>query len=642
MSAVGPSGNQDIDGILWGYKWDATNLTYSMPTITAEYGYTQINGFEAMNAAQITAIHRIMANYDSVCSLSFTYTTAAGAYIRFAEASSIDRGSLDTLHTIGTAEGTPPDPDNFNSSSWGDTWYNHTSYNNPSVGSFAYAAGFMHEVGHALGLKHGHSSQYGHGVLFPILPSDHDSYEYSVMTYRQYVGDNPTSADNAPHHPTSLMMNDIAALQYMYGADYGTNSGNTTYTFNTTTGEMSINGVGRGTPIANYVLLTVWDGGGIDTFDLSNYTSKLTLNLNPGQWLNFGTQLANLGDGHFARGNVANALLYNGNSASLIENAIGGSGNDLIIGNDANNLLQGMNGNDTIFGGLGNDTVFGDLGDDAIIGEAGSDQLLGGSGNDYIWGHDENDLLKGEDGNDTLNSGNGADNIYGGNGNDVLIGFAGADSLYGEAGTDTCYGGNEDDGIFGLGENDTLHGELGNDQIWGGLGDDVLTGSDGGDTLQGENGSDFMWGGNHGDFLLGFAGNDTMQGEHGDDRFSGGLDHDFMSGGDGADQLEGDQGNDTIYGGNHNDILTGGTGNDTMSGEHGADTFFFTSDFGNDIIVDFTPGATVDDILVFAGVGMPILFQDGANLHLNFGVHGEVNLANVHFSQLHPNDIFYI
>ena len=106
----------------------------------------------------------------------------------------------------------------------------------------------MHEVGHALGLKHGHVTQFrsDNAVNFPTLPTNHNSYEYSVMTYSQYVGDAPGNGDNAPHHPTSLMMDDIAALQYLYGADYGTNNSNTIYTFSTTTGEMFINGVGQG------------------------------------------------------------------------------------------------------------------------------------------------------------------------------------------------------------------------------------------------------------------------------------------------------------------------------------------------------------------------------------------------------------
>ena len=42
----------------------------------------------------------------------------------------------------------------------------------------------IHEIGHALGLKHGHETEFG----FPTLPSANDSLEYSVMTYRFYVG----------------------------------------------------------------------------------------------------------------------------------------------------------------------------------------------------------------------------------------------------------------------------------------------------------------------------------------------------------------------------------------------------------------------------------------------------------------------
>src|SRR5205823_144174 len=41
---------------------------------------------------------------------------------------------------------------------------------------------------------------------------------------------------------------------------------------------------------------------------------------------------------------------------TLIQNAKGGSGADIIFGNDADNVLQGNEGNDTIFGGSGSNT----------------------------------------------------------------------------------------------------------------------------------------------------------------------------------------------------------------------------------------------------------------------------------------------
>ena len=125
------------------------------------------------------------------------------------------------------------------------------------------------------------------------------------------------------------MMYDIAAIQYMYGANFNFNAGNTVYKWSPTTGQEFINGVAQTAPGGNTIFMTIWDGGGNDTYDFSNYTTSLKIDLQPGSWTTASTaQLADLGNGHVAIGNIANALLYQNNPASLIENAIGGSGND--------------------------------------------------------------------------------------------------------------------------------------------------------------------------------------------------------------------------------------------------------------------------------------------------------------------------
>ena len=48
----------------------------------------------------------------------------------------------------------------------------------------------------------------------------------------------------------------------------------------------------------------------------------------------------------------------------MIENGIGGSGNDSIIGNSANNILKGNAGNDTLSGKDGIDVLIGGSGQD--------------------------------------------------------------------------------------------------------------------------------------------------------------------------------------------------------------------------------------------------------------------------------------
>src|SRR5262249_22682987 len=207
---------------------------------------------------------------------------------------------------------------------------------------------------------------------------------------------------------------------------------------NPANGQEFINGVAQNPTTANFILMTVWDGGGNDTYDFTNYTTNINADLSPGGWINLGIEIANLGDGHFARGNVANAQLYQGNTASLIENVYGGSGNDVLTGNAANN---------TIIGAAGADTLNGLDGDDLLIGGAGPDQLDGGTGSNTA-SYDASpaavriDLLL------ARGTGGGAesdvlDNIPGVVGSrfdDVPIGTINANTFYGGAGSDTLTG----------------------------------------------------------------------------------------------------------------------------------------------------------------------------------------------------------
>jgi Ca2+-binding RTX toxin-like protein len=59
-----------------------------------------------------------------------------------------------------------------------------------------------------------------------------------------------------------------------------------------------------------------------------------------------------------------------------VENALGGSGNDLIVGNSQANYLSG---------GAGNDTIFGNGGTDALVGGTGVDSVFGGSAYSFFY-----------------------------------------------------------------------------------------------------------------------------------------------------------------------------------------------------------------------------------------------------------------
>lgn len=342
------TGNSSIDAMFAGTQWATNSLTYSFPANAALYGTYSTgepaNNFKAFTAAQQTQIHNVLQNYSDVANLHFTEvaeSSSSTGTIRYAES---DKPS--------TAWGYYPS----SGAAGGDVWFNNSShyYDNPAKGNYGYSL-FLHETGHALGLKHPHEASGSFGTM----PADHDSVEYTVMSYHSYVGSSAGSYSvGSGSYPQSLMMYDIAALQAMYGANYTTENGDTTYRWDPTTGRESINGVAEIAPTTNKIFLTVWDGGGNDTYDFSNYTTNLKVDLSPGGWTTVSsTQLANLGGGHSAAGNIANALLYQNNPASLIENAIGGAGADSIVGNQADNHLTGMAGNDKLDGGAGTDTA---------------------------------------------------------------------------------------------------------------------------------------------------------------------------------------------------------------------------------------------------------------------------------------------
>jgi len=345
------SGNVYVDGVLSGVKWAVSTFTFSFPTDASLYGSGYGNGepasnFESLNSVQQSAVRADLKMYASVANVTFT---------EVAETSTVH---ADLRYAMSDLPGTAWAYYPTTNAAGGDAWFNNSTgwYDNPVSGSYA-GASFIHETGHAMGLKHPHEVSGSFGAV----PLDHDSLEYSVMSYRSYIGASTTTGytNGSASYPQTLMMLDIGALQQMYGANYATNSGDTVYQWNPSTGLMSLNGVGGIAPAANKIFMTVWDGGGNDTYDFSNYATNLKVDLTPGSWTTTAAvQLASLGfSGQVAAGNIANALLYNNNPASLIENAIGGSGNDTILGNAANNKITGGRGNDTIDGAGGTNTA---------------------------------------------------------------------------------------------------------------------------------------------------------------------------------------------------------------------------------------------------------------------------------------------
>ena len=433
------TGNRNIDAALIGSKWSTTTLTYSFPTSSSNYSG---QGFDSngvslyhvdLGPQQQEAARAAFAMLAAATGLTFTEITdtdTVHANIRISQSADQDDGS---------AYG------NFPSDTKGlagDIWFGRTSqpyYDLAFKGTWGFAT-MMHEIGHTMGLKHGHQDYTNSDLSFYFgtaprfgtqsLTPDRDGQAWSLMTYTPAPFTNSNFAGEKSNQPQSYMQYDLAALQYLYGANFTTNSGDSVYTFSQTTGEMFINGVGQGAPNGNKIFLTIWDGGGNDTIDASNYATGVTIDLRPGEYSTVSqAQLANnlayQSLINLAPGNIAMSLLFNNDTRSLIENATGGAGNDIFVGNTANNVLDGGSG--------GSDTV-------VFTNTTGVNVTLNDTNTDVIVSHD------GET--DTLRS---IENIQGTAGNDTLIGNSQDNTLTG-----------------GLGGTDTLTGNDGNDRLIGG------------------------------------------------------------------------------------------------------------------------------------------------------------------------------
>lgn len=238
-----------------------------------------------------------------------------------------------------------------------DIWINAENYGE----DFSSGANFdtlLHEIGHALGLKHPFTA--------PVIEAPYDNLRYTIMSYTppgrvvSFTAPTPNSisSNSAAVSASTPMVIDIAAVQLLYGADLTTFVGNTVHVLD------------QNDPTVR----TIYDAGGIDTMDLSATTRDNIVSLVPGSYSSIGywtvaqqiaywqaqfdpffnsfitTQLSQPNTWEW-QDNVGIAL------NTIIENVIGGSGNETMVGNDADNhfdLTRG--GNDNVSGGAGNDS----------------------------------------------------------------------------------------------------------------------------------------------------------------------------------------------------------------------------------------------------------------------------------------------
>jgi serralysin len=355
--------SQVVNQLNSGAKWANSTITFAFPTSASGLytGSGETSGFRAFTDAQKTNTRLALATWDDLIAPDMVEVQpGANGWMTDIEFGFSTSG-VSYAHAYFPSVGSVWFNPNYGSTSGGNNLVT------PTLGAHGFIT-YVHEIGHALGLEH--MGEYN-GANTQGPSSFQDSTVYSVMSYygpswgtgagngeglvawADWVG-----ADGRRYSPQTPMVNDVMAIQAMYGVETTTRTGDTVYGFNS-------NVTGAMASIFNFALnrnpiLTIFDSAGTDTLDLSGYATASVIDLAPGAASSANSMTLNI---WIAR-------------TADIENATGGAGADRISGNALANVLIGNGGNDQLFGFGGNDILIGGAGADFIDGGFGEDTVI--------------------------------------------------------------------------------------------------------------------------------------------------------------------------------------------------------------------------------------------------------------------------
>jgi len=261
------TGDYRIDALLSGYQVSQSTVTYSFyedDVFHGAYGGTET--VSEVSEGVKTNVRAIMAMYSALINVTFvevTETANTVGVIRVMRSTA--PGYAYAYYPASTSMFSVTSDVHLNPSydRLGDT----NGFQNPA-GEHGYLS-LIHEIGHAIGLKHPHDGS-------PNLPSAEDNHTSTVMSY-QFLGESPGTP----------MGYDTMALHYMYGAR-PQRGGNDTYRLERP--DVDQYSVG-GQLYINPSLTTkqvIWDSGGYNVLDLSAFTAAsggYRVDLRPLGWI---------------------------------------------------------------------------------------------------------------------------------------------------------------------------------------------------------------------------------------------------------------------------------------------------------------------------------------------------------------------
>jgi serralysin len=346
------TGDAFVDSMTTGFSWSldgSRSLDYSVSNgIYGEYWFDPSSVSQYLGAAL-----SLYANYANV---SFSNLGLYSDPIAAANAGSEINVSLDASNLFFSsynswAVGFFPDSA-YNSLLYegaaGDIYINVNSganylptYEPGSQGWFL----LLHELGHTLGLKHPHDDGgTGRPTFSELGIGELDIDLATVMSYNDDAEWNQFSWD-----PATPMVLDVLALQYLYGKNQSTNSGNSVHSLNNFIGYYA----------------TLWDAGGeYDVVSVRDGFEGWLIELPE-------VTISSLSSERIGYAIPSSDLLYSVPTTLIwlvgdFEQVSGSVFSDVVVGNSLDNRFSLDAGDDVIFYSLGEDYVDGGAGEDTI------------------------------------------------------------------------------------------------------------------------------------------------------------------------------------------------------------------------------------------------------------------------------------
>ncbi len=287
----------------------AVSLSFSFVTQAPASG-PGASGFRAFTAAEQQIVRDMLAATAGMSGLSCSEVAESGTSV-----GQLRFGASQQTTSKGVAYLPGQNGDQA-----GDVWMDVDSLAGIAPGTEGYAA-LLHEIGHALGLRH--PRNVDGGDAWPTQMREQDDRTALTVMSQSPSSDGLFRSDWGPL--------DVLALRHLYGSKPA-EAGDTHYLLG------ALQGASQS---------TIVDDGGIDTLDASALTTGVSLDLVPGRLGSAGITPAGFSG-------VENLGLSAG---TVIEHAIGSAFDDVLTGNDGANTLTGGPGNDWIDGGAGIDTA---------------------------------------------------------------------------------------------------------------------------------------------------------------------------------------------------------------------------------------------------------------------------------------------